>query len=105
MGVNWQKRKTEKACGMRWRQEEGAGDAGTARPCTAAATAGLGRVGVADVQEAVLCLAPGKLNMSRWVAGRQFHGPAKPSKSEHWPHAGPTCPHWPHVGPTLWNSC
>lgn len=45
MGVNWQKRKMERACGMRWRQEGGAGDAGTA--------AGLGRVGAADVQEAV----------------------------------------------------
>lgn len=40
MGVNWQKRKTEGACGVRGRQEGGAGDAGTARPCTAAATAG-----------------------------------------------------------------
>lgn len=70
MGVNWQERKTERACGMRWGQEGGAGGTGTAGPSTAAATAGLGRMGAADMQEAVLGLALGKPNMGRWVVGR-----------------------------------
>lgn len=39
MGVNWQERKTERAYGMRWRQEGGAGDTQTASSCTAAAMA------------------------------------------------------------------
>lgn len=82
MGANWQKRKTERAYGMRWRQEGGAGDTQTARPCTAAAMARLGGVGAADLQEAVLGLAPGKLSMGKWVVGRWFHGPAKPRKPE-----------------------
>lgn len=42
----------------------------------------LGRVGAADLQEAVLGLAPGKLNMGRWVVGRWFHSPAKPREPE-----------------------
>lgn len=82
MGVNWQERKTERAYGMRWRQEGGAGDTQTASSCTAAAMARLGGVGAADLQEAVLGLAPGKLNMGRWVVGRWFHSPAKPRKPE-----------------------
>lgn len=82
MGVNWQKRKTERAYGVRWRQEGGAGDTQTARLCTAAAMARLGGVGAADLQEAVLGLAPGKLSMGKRVVGRWFHGPAKPRKPE-----------------------
>lgn len=39
MGVNWQERKTERAYGMRWKQEGGAGDTQTASSCTAAAMA------------------------------------------------------------------
>ena len=66
MGVNWQERKTERVCGTWRRQEGGAGDTGTARPCTAAAKAGVAGVGVADLQEAALGLAPGKLSMGGW---------------------------------------
>lgn len=61
MGVNWQVKKVERDTWQR--QEGGAGDTETARPHTAAAMARVAGVGAADVQEAALGLAPGKLNM------------------------------------------